>query len=50
MTEDKAYEELEREFRNEVIEEVAEELEKFKVPFGIDTVASFAVFVRNMKR
>jgi hypothetical protein len=50
MIEDKAYEELEREFRNEVIEEVAKEIEKFEVPFGIDTVASFVVFVRNMKK
>ena len=33
--------------RNEVLEEVAKEIEK--LPFG-DTAASFAIFVRNMKR
>jgi hypothetical protein len=37
--------------RNEVLEEVAVELEtKFTGPFGRDTVASFAAFVRGMKR
>lgn len=37
--------------RNDVLEEVAVELErKFNGPFGRDTVASFAVFVRGMKR
>ena len=34
--------------RNEVLEEVAREFDKMKV-FG-DTAASFAVFVRDMKR
>lgn len=33
--------------RNTVLEEVAKEFEK--MPFG-DTAASFAVFVRNMKK
>ena len=33
--------------RNEVLEEVAKEFEK--MPFG-DTAASFAVFVRSMKK
>jgi hypothetical protein len=33
--------------RNDVLEEVAKEFEK--MPFG-DTAASFATFVRNMKR
>ena len=50
MNDDKTYEELEREFRNEVIEEVATEIEKFEVLFTLDTVDSFATFVRNMKR
>lgn len=37
--------------RNAVIEEVANEFEtKFNEPFGIDTVASFAAFVRGMKK
>jgi hypothetical protein len=35
--------------RNEVLEEVAKEIEKMKV-FGQDTIASFAVYIRNMKR
>ena len=50
MNEDKTYEELEREYRNEVIEEVAQAIEKFEMPFTLDTVDSFAVFVRNMKK
>ena len=33
--------------RNHILEEVAQELDK--LPFG-DTAASFAVFVRNMKK
>ena len=37
--------------RNQVIEEVAVELEtKFTGPFGRDTVASFAAYIRGMKR
>ena len=37
--------------RNAVIEEVANELErKFNGPFGRDSVASFAAFVRGMKK
>jgi hypothetical protein len=36
-------------FRNNVIEEVAKAIEKFVFPFGTDTVASFAVYVRSMK-
>lgn len=35
--------------RNKTLEEVAHEIEKFTFPFGVDTVASFAVFVRRMK-
>jgi hypothetical protein len=35
--------------RNEVLEEVAKEIEKMKA-FGQDTIASFAVYIRNMKR
>ena len=38
--------EMDRQFRNEVLEEVAVEIEKLRG----DTAASFAVFVRNMKR
>lgn len=38
--------EMDRVFRNEVLEEVAVEIEKLRG----DTASSFAVFVRNMKR
>lgn len=38
--------EMDRQFRNSVLEEVAVEIEKLRG----DTAASFAVFVRNMKR
>lgn len=38
--------EMDRLFRNEILEEVAVEIEKLKG----DTAFSFAVFVRNMKR
>jgi len=36
-------------YRNMVIEEVAQEIEKFTFAFGVDTVQSFAAFVRGMK-
>ena len=37
--------------RNEVLEEVAHHLEqKFTAPFGEDTIASFAAYIRGMKR
>lgn len=37
--------------RNAVLEEVAKELEtKFTGPFGRDTVQSFAVYIRSMKK
>ena len=36
--------------RNAVIEEVAQELDKFAGAFGRDTVQSFAAFVRGMKK
>jgi hypothetical protein len=49
MIEDSTYEELEKEFRNEIIEEVATEIERFTYAFGVDTVASFAAFVRGLK-
>ena len=35
--------------RNETIEEVAREFETFTHAFGVDTVASFQIFVRAMK-
>lgn len=37
--------------RNDVLEEVANELERrFNGPFGRDTVASFATYIRGMKK
>ena len=63
--EDEAFEEIEKRqaqkrrtddddvmcYRNDVIEEVAAKLEyEFKIPFAQDTVASFAAFIREMKR
>jgi hypothetical protein len=35
--------------RNDALEEVAKEIEKMKA-FGNDTIASFAVYIRSMKR
>ena len=37
------------EARNAALDEVATELEKFTFAFGVDTVYSFAAFVRAMK-
>jgi hypothetical protein len=36
-------------YRNEIIEEIAKEIEGFTPAFGIDTTNSFAIFVRGMK-
>lgn len=36
-------------YRNDILEEVAREIEKFTFAFGVDTVQSFAAFVRGMK-
>ena len=46
---EKHLEQIDREYRNEIIEEVATEIEKFTFAFGVDTVHSFAAFVRGMK-
>jgi hypothetical protein len=35
--------------RNTVLEEVAKEIEKFTM-FGPDTISSFSVYIRNMKK
>jgi hypothetical protein len=37
-------------YRNDVLEEVARALEQFHIPFGQDTINSFAAFIREMKR
>ena len=36
--------------RNEVIEEVAQHIEKCTLAFGKDTIQSFTAYVRNMKK
>jgi hypothetical protein len=36
--------------RNEVIEEVAQHIEKCSLAFGKDTIQSFTAYVRNMKK
>jgi patatin-like phospholipase/acyl hydrolase len=36
--------------RNDTIDEVARAIERFKPAFGPDTVASFAIYIRGMKR
>lgn len=36
--------------RNETIEEIAKSLEEFFIPFGQDTINSFAIYIREMKR
>lgn len=63
--EDEAFEELDKKlnqtrrlddddimcYRNDVLEEVAARMEhEFKIPFAQDTVASFAAWIREMKR
>jgi len=35
--------------RNDVLEEVAQEFERFTFAFGVDTAHSFSAFVRSMK-
>jgi hypothetical protein len=35
--------------RNETIDEIIRELEKFTFAFGADTVSSFVVFIKGMK-
>ena len=38
-------------YRNEVLDELATRMEnEFKIPFAQDTVASFAVWIREQKR
>lgn len=45
----KTQQEVYDELRNGVIEEVAVEIERMKV-FGNDTLSSFAIYIRNMKK
>lgn len=44
-TQQQVYDEL----RNDILEEVAVEIEKMKC-FGNDTLSSFGIFIRGMKR
>jgi hypothetical protein len=41
---------VENDARNNVIEEVAQHIEKCTLAFGKDTIQSFATYVRNMKK
>ena len=45
----KTQQEVYDELRNGVIEEVAIEIERMKV-FGNDTLSSFAIYIRGMKK
>ena len=45
----KSQEEFYNELRNQVIEEVAQHIEKMK-GFGQDTISSFAIYIRGMKK
>ena len=36
--------------RNEVIEEIAQHIEKCTLAFGKDTIQSFTVYIRGMKK
>jgi hypothetical protein len=48
-TEPKTQQQFYDELRNGVIEEVAKEIERMKV-FGNDTLSSFAIYIRGMKK
>lgn len=45
----KTQQEVYDELRNDILEEVAIEIEKMK-GFGNDTLSSFGIFIRGMKR
>ena len=49
LPEPKTQQQFYDELRNGVIEEVAREIERMKV-FGSDTLSSFAIYIRGMKR
>ena len=49
LPEPKTQQQFYDELRNGVIEEVAKEIEKMKI-FGNDTLSSFAIYIRNMKK
>jgi len=45
----KTQQEVYDEIRNDILEEVAVEIERMQV-FGKDTLSSFGIFIRGMKR
>ena len=45
----KSQQEVYDELRNDILEEVAVEIEKMKC-FGNDTLSSFGIFIRGMKK
>lgn len=49
MSEWKTQQQVYDELRNDILEEVAVEIEKMKC-FGNDTLDSFGIFIRGMKR
>lgn len=49
MVETQVDNEITRKIRNDAIEEVAKEIEKMTV-FGKDTIGSFTVVIRNLKK
>lgn len=49
MSEYKTQQQVYDELRNDILEEVAGEIEKMKC-FGNDTLSSFGIFIRGMKR
>ena len=48
MSEYKTQQQVYDELRNDILEQVAVEIEKMK-GFGKDTISSFAIYIRNMK-
>ena len=49
MSEWKTQQQVYDELRNDILEEVAVDIEKMKC-FGNDTLSSFGIFIRGMKR
>ena len=45
----KTQQEVYDELRNDILEQVARDIEKFK-GFGQDTISSFAIYIRGMKK
>jgi hypothetical protein len=45
----KTQQEVYDELRNDILEQVAKEIEKMR-GFGGDTISSFAIFIREMKK